>query len=185
MRYALGVGIGTPIVALLWRTYRDALSPAISIASPFSGTAAALFWAAAGTVYCYVASVPMLTLHSTGRLLPGTKQWVNICFGSIIAALSIAGAGLALISHHRVLQCTGMVILVAITGSQLVLLWMVLLNPDETHRFYDQLSKRRMERPDFVESYRHMKEHGNAVSIVVFELLLADRKSTRLNSSHA
>jgi hypothetical protein len=174
MRYALGVGVGTPIVALLWRTYRGALSPAISIASPFSGTAAALFWAAAGTVYCYVASVPMLTLHSTRRLLPGTKLWVNICFGSIIAALTVAGVlGLVLISYLRVLQYIGVVTLVVIAGSQLVLLWMVLRNPDETHQFYDQLSKQRMKRPDFVESYRHMKEHGNAVSIVVFELLLA------------
>jgi hypothetical protein len=54
-----------------------------------------------------------------------------------------------------------------------VLLWMVLRNTQGTQQFYEQLSVQREKRPDFVESYRHMREHGNAVSIVVFELLLA------------
>lgn len=80
---------------------------------------------------------------------------------------------LLLISHLLILQWIGVVALVGIAGSQLVLLWKVLRNPHETQQFYDQLSERRKERPDFVESYRHMREHGNAVSIVVFELLLA------------
>jgi hypothetical protein len=174
MRYALGVGIGTPIVACLWGIYGSTLSPKISIPSPFSGTVAALFWAAAGTAYCYVASVPMLTLHSTRRLLPGRRQWVNICFGLVFAALIGAGVwDLFLISNILVLRCTGVVALVVIAGSQLVLLWKVLRNPHETHQFYDQLSKQRVNRPDFAESYRHMREHSNSVSIVVFELLLA------------
>jgi hypothetical protein len=110
MRYALGVGIGAPIVVLLWGTYGDALSPKLSIPSPFSGTVAALFWAAAGTAYCYVASVPMLTLHSTRRLLLGTKWWVIACFVSVLVALIGAAAlDLFLISNLLVLQCTGVV----------------------------------------------------------------------------
>jgi hypothetical protein len=174
MRYALGVGIGTPIVVLLWRTYRDTLSPSISIASPFSGTVAALFWAAAGTAYCYVASVPMLTLHSTRVILPRTKPWVITCFVALVAALVTSVVwDLFLISHRCVLESTGIVALALVASSQLVLLWKVLRNPDETHRFYDQLSKQRANRADYVESYRHMREHGNAVSIVVLELLLA------------
>ncbi len=174
MRYALGVGIGTPIVAFLWSSYRDTLTQKIPIPSPFSGTVAAIFWAAAGTAYCYVASVPMLTLHSTRRVLLRTMRWVNICFGSIIVALIVAGVwDLFLISHPLVLRSTGVVALLVIAGSQFVLLWKVLRNPNETHQFYDQLSKQRRDRSDFVESYRHMREHGNSVSIVVFELLLA------------
>lgn len=173
MRYALGVGIGTPIVALLWGAYRNALSPMIFVPS-FSGTVAALFWAAAGTAYCYVASVPMLTLHSTRRILPEGKLSVDICFGLLTIALIGAGVlDLFQINRLLTLQWTGFLALVAIAGIQLVLLWIILRNPDETHRFYDQLSKQRKARPDFVESYRHMREHGNAVSIVVFELLLA------------
>lgn len=174
MRYALGVGIGTPIVALLWRTYEEALSPKMSLPSPFSGTIAALFWAAAGTAYCYVASVPMLTLHSTRRVLPGTKWWVVTCFVSILVALIIAAVwDLFLSGNLVVLQRTGVFALAGIAGSQLVLVGKVLLKPHDTHEFYYQLSKQREQHPDFVESYRHMREHGNAVSIVVFELLLA------------
>lgn len=174
MRYALGVGIGTPIVVLLWGTYSATLSPKTSIPCLFSGTLAALFWAAAGTAYCYVASVPMLTLHSTRRLLPGGKRWVDACFCLVIAALIGAVVlDVFLINCPLILRRIGVVALVVITGTQLVLLWNVLRNPNETHQFYDQLSKRREKHSDFVESYRHMREHGNAVSIVVFELLLA------------
>jgi len=173
MRYALGVGIGTPIVALLCGAYGSTLSPKISLPNPFSGTIAALFWAVAGTAYCYVASVPMLTLHSTRRLLPGRRHWVDTCFGLLIAALiGAAVCDLFLIGAPLALRCIGFVALVVVSGSQLVLLWNVLRNPHETHQFYDQLSNQREKRPDFVESYRHMREHGNAVSIVVFELLL-------------
>ena len=174
MRYALGVGIGTPIMVLLWGAYGGILSPEVSIPSPFSGTIAALFWVAAGTAYCYVASVPMLTLHSTRRLLPRRRQWVNTCFVVVIAALIAAGVwDLFLISNPLALRCTGVIALVLLVGSQLGLLWEVLLTPHETHQFYKQLSERREKHPDFVESYRHMREHGNAVSIVVLELLLA------------
>jgi len=178
MRYALGVGIGTPIVALLWRAYTDVLSPKMSLPGPFSGTVAALFWAAAGTAYCYVASVPMLTLHSTRTILRRTNGWIIACFAFIVISLTVAGACdlfliNLLVSHPWVLRSTGVVALVMIAGSQFVLLWNVLRNPDGTHHFYDQLSRRRTKLPDFVESYRHMREHGNAVSIVVFELLLA------------
>src|SRR5580658_4071651 len=135
MRYALGVGIGTPIVALLWRTYSDTLYPKISIPSPFSGTIAALFWAAAGTAYCYVASVPMLTLHSTRRLLVRTTLWVNICFISVISTLVCATASdLLLINYLLVLEYIGAAALVAITGLQFLLLWLVLRKPDVTHQ---------------------------------------------------
>lgn len=174
MRYALGVGIGTPIVALLWETYRDTISPKISLPSPFSGTAAALLWAAAGTAYCYVASVPMLTLHSTRRILTRTPCWVTISFSLLIAAL-IGAWVLDYFQFMNLLlfRLTGAIVLVAIVGFQFALLGKVLYAPDKTHEFYLLLSKRRKDRSDFVESYRHMREHGNAVSIVIFELLLA------------
>jgi hypothetical protein len=116
----------------------------------------------------------MLTLHSTRRLLSGTRLWVGICF--LLVTIILIGAGvldLCFIGNQYVLQCIGAALLVVIAGSQLVLIWCVLRNPHPTHQFYERLSRLREDRPDFVESYRHMREHGNAVSIVVFELLLA------------
>jgi hypothetical protein len=71
------------------------------------------------------------------------------------------------------LQLAGFTALVVVSGSQFILLWQVLRDPEDTHQFYDRLSKQRTRKTDFVESYRHMREHGNAVSIVIFELLLA------------
>jgi hypothetical protein len=173
MRYALGVGVGTPIVALLWGAYRHALALTISMPSPFSGTIAAILWAAAGTAYCYVASVPMLTLHSTRTLLRRTTLRTSMCFGLVIFGLVLAGAlDLRFIDNSGVLGCAGVIALIAMAGVQLLLLWCVIRSPSETHQFYDKLAARREHYAEFVESYRHMREHGNAVSIVVFELLL-------------
>lgn len=170
MRYALGVGVGTPIVVLLWRAY----GLSITMPSHFSGSTSALLWAAAGTAYCYVASIPMLTLHSTRRVLPTTEWWVRFCFISVAAALMLAGVcDLFLIDNPALLACIGSVALFTVAFCQLVLLWKVLRRPNKTRRFYRQLSERREQNGDFVESYRHMREHGNAVSIVLFELLLA------------
>jgi hypothetical protein len=117
----------------------------------------------------------MLTLHSTRRLLSGSKLWVIICFLLVTVALIAAVVfDLCLINHPFALQNAGVVALAAISVLQLWLLWQVLSNPHETHQFYDRLSKQRKARQDeFVQSYRHMREHGNAVSIVIFELVLA------------
>jgi hypothetical protein len=104
------------------------------VPSPFSGTAAALFWAAAGTAYCYVASVPMLTLHSTRRVLARTESWVNVCFCSVVAALFLAVLwDIFLVSCVGVLRVTGIIALLGVAGAQLLLLWQVLRAPDMTH----------------------------------------------------
>lgn len=174
MRYALGVGIGTPVVALLWKTYANALSPHVRIPSPFAGTISALLWAAAGMAYCYVASVPMLTLHSTRRLLRRTPFSVYMLFFSLTAILIIAAVlDIALFDKVIVLQIAGFCALISIACAQLVSIMLVLKDPSETHHFYDQLGLSRKLHPDYVESYRHMREHGNSISIVLCELLLA------------
>ena len=174
MRYALGVGVGTPIVVLLWRTYKNTLPANTLIAPHFTGSIAALFWAAAGTAYCYVASVPMLTLHSTRSVLRRTTPWVIACFSSIVAILVAAAlCDFLQVKSKLAFGATGFLVLVSIAGLQLFMLCKVLLSMDQTHDFYDKLSKKRPNNDELVESYRHMREHANSISIVVFELILA------------
>jgi hypothetical protein len=69
VRYALGVGIGKPIVGLLWHRYHPLFKTEIQIPSPFNSTISVLLWGAAGMAFCYVASVPMLSFHSARRAL--------------------------------------------------------------------------------------------------------------------
>jgi len=174
VRYALGVGVGTPIVALMCETYAHTLSPELHIRSPFAGTTTALLWAAAGLAYCYAASAPMLTLHSTRRLLPRTRFTVNVLFCTVVVILVVAGVlDTVFIGSLVIFRALGLLILVAVTAAQLFALWRVLLNPEETYDFYEQLERCRKQHSDYVESYRHMREHGNSISIVICELLLA------------
>jgi hypothetical protein len=174
MRYALGVGIGTPIVSLLWKTYKHSLSPEIVLPSPFSGTIAALLWAAAGTAYCYVASVPMLVIHSTRKVLARTNVTVNVLFTVLIVVLvALSTVEVFLINCSCALRPLGLLALLSIPGFQIYLLYKVLRDMTDTQVFYSQLSKNRKNHSGYVESYRHMREHGNSVAIVVFELILA------------
>ncbi len=175
VRYALGVGIGTPIVGLLWLRYRCVFHHTIRLDSPFHTAISALLWGAAGMAFCYIASAPMLTFHSTRRYLKRSNRSVNWLLYGVIGLASFAGTlALTGMGHHPRIQCTAAwAILSAIFGIQVFVLRKVLLNPDDTYQFYDQLEKNRPRLPELVESYRHLREHGNAVSIVLWELILA------------
>ena len=63
---------------------------------------------------------------------------------------------------------------------QVVPLFFAFLNSSENiTRYYQNLSSKRskatsdLSRKEYVESYRHLREHGNAFLIVVFEIVLA------------
>jgi len=173
VRYALGVGIGTPIVALLWRSYTRLAVPHFSPDSVLSNTTAALLWAAAGMAYCYVASVPMLTLHSTRRLLRNTHS--NL-FALLLIILGVIGVGVwldvtSLTSPSR-LRNIAMLSLAGIAALQLFAVLKTLWHSEKTQGFYEELARHRSGHAEYVESYRHMREHGNSISIVLFELLL-------------
>jgi hypothetical protein len=174
VRYALGVGIGTPLIGLLWQQYHPLIPLTVKILSPFESTVSALLCGAGGMAFCYVASVPMLTFHSTRRVLSRRWGWVLALFVCVIGA---ALTGIALdrgwVSSILSLQAAAMIVLAISFLLQLFLLGNVFLDPGPTHDFYDGLQANRAKQSDLVESYRHMREHGNSVSIVLCELLLA------------
>ena len=55
----------------------------------------------------------------------------------------------------------------------MVAVWKALSSVESSRDFYDRLAQKRAKNTEYVESYKHLREHGNSVSIVVFELLLA------------
>lgn len=174
VRYALGVGVGAPLAFLLWLVYSSGAVPAASFTLRSVSTTEAVLWAAAGTAYCYVASVPMLTLHATRSLLSYSRPFIKVLFVSAIAILVFAVCtDVFLLSKPHLLRMVGVSILSVVTCGQLLLLWKVSNGSRELRRFYVNLSANRPKEAEYVESYRHLREHGNSVSIVVFELLLA------------
>jgi hypothetical protein len=70
----------------------------------------------------------------------------------------------------------GFVVLAAAVVPQLLLLTKARTHFDETQKFYESLVAARLhhreKKWDYVESYRHLREHGNAVSIVLLEIAL-------------
>jgi hypothetical protein len=174
VRYALGVGIGTPLIGLLWQQYRLLIPRQTDIQSPFESTISALLWGAGGMAFCYVASVPMLTFHSTRRTLKKSPALVKALFGCVVATVMVGVLlDLYFVTSILVLKIAATLVLLITFLLQLFLLWKVFSNTGETLSFYDGLQDNRDQRSDLVESYRHMREHGNSVSIVLCELLLA------------
>jgi hypothetical protein len=174
VRYALGVGIGTPLIGLLWQQYHPLIPLSIKITSPFDSTISALLWGAGGMAFCYVASVPMLTFHSTRRALTNSPASRTTLFGCAILSVLIGIVfDLCFLNSILALKIAATIMLVITFSLQLYFLWKVLSEVKETQIFYDDLQKTRAQRPGIVESYRHMREHGNSVSIVLCEVLLA------------
>jgi hypothetical protein len=137
--------------------------------------------AATGVAYCYVASSPMMILHASRAQLIGEKsQTFNRSFYRLLAAaLAAVLIGVALIMarapHTNLLLA--ILIYVTIVGGQLALI--IIAHVDKfasTKKFYLDLgSARKLEDygSEYVETYRHLREHSNAYAILVLELLLA------------
>jgi hypothetical protein len=135
--------------------------------------------AALGFLYCYIASTPILFWHTTRAYLglnPLKFRWrFWIVTGVIITGLSFltrACVSLDLLGY------LGIFTLLAITGIQIGMI-------TTAHRdrlvklsvFYSDLATARARNKaavtGYTESYRHLREHGNAVSIVFVEFVLA------------
>lgn len=176
VRYAIGVGSGTPLVCLLWHHYHHFFEQATRLPIPFTSVVAAVLWAAAGLTYCYISSVPMLTFHvsrvSLTREFWGYKSIVVLALLLIVPSLAICFLCPHFLGCSYFVQCFALITLSALFAFQVFLIVNVLISPHGTEQLYDQLAKERPTNREFVESYRHMREHGNSVSIVLAELLL-------------
>jgi hypothetical protein len=175
VRYAMGVGLGTALVCLLWHHYHAFFEPTIHIPTPFNSPIAAILWAAIGLTYCYIASVPMLTIH-TARVLLGGALWSRGKRITLILLLIVPLPVIYFCSQWigcgELTQKAALVLLWLVISFQGFLIFTVLLEPKATECLYDKLDDKRPRFPGFVESYRHMREHGNSVLIVIGELLL-------------
>jgi hypothetical protein len=135
--------------------------------------------AALGFVYCYIASAPILFWHATRAYLglnPLSFRWrFWIATGVIVIALTV----LAHVCFRlTTLNLLGLFLLVLITVIQAGMI--VTAHGDRLEKissFYSDLATARARKDPgvngYTESYRHLREHGNAVSIVCMEFVLA------------
>src|SRR5581483_9438366 len=189
IRYSFGTVIGAALIFLL----ADSIEPlkklmSTVLADPKNvGTKDLTILAASGFVYCYVASAPMLALHAmriqlfaildtkpaqrshnTDELLGVEFSWIFAILPATLVLALLAGLSylfsqnwhrslLGLISFSLVVFCQMTLILSAHRDDFI-----------KIRRFYRRLTNARSSEKseEYVESYRHMREHSNAYSII-------------------
>lgn len=184
VRYFVGTIIGAGAV-LMFNEYsasplKGALFPALSNFKD-AGAQHLVVLGALGLAYCYIASAPMLTLHSLrGEITVGSKKpftWFSVIFVFLFAAL-FSGAHVIVSVGLWSWQSLALAFASLVLAFQLSLLFTAATNRFERiFAYYLKLCTSRSSEArqvrEYVESYRHMREHGNAFFIVLLELGLA------------
>ncbi len=180
VRYAMGTVVGALTVFLLC-THTPGLSPLLLI-EPGKSFAAEhiLLLGAYGLTYCYIASAPILVFHSSRFMLTWSGR-EHISRSKIVAIFGTPLLGAALL-HALVWSDNGLAFLVSFSATYLLLLaflsqiyvaYRALLQSEKLFDFYRKLAnKRAKEKTDIVDSYRHLREHGNSFAIVFLEVVL-------------
>jgi hypothetical protein len=134
---------------------------------------------AVGFVFCYIASAPILVFHSL-RLNFNKKIFSNKpkkYFFFILISLLILGLIFYCISNCLKLnykEDTAIFILFLIILIQVIL--MILLYDNELIQDYEELTFQRDTyyklNSTYIDSYKHLREHGNAFFILFLEIIL-------------
>lgn len=182
VRYFVGTVLGAIIVYVLTVSSDSALSASlVPGVSKEIGYPHLLLLGAYGLAYCYIASGPVLVLHATRSVFVNrTQSNFQLWFAGAVIF------GIAVLLAIMWIKCINFTSILVVMLAYLVfaiqavpLLFVFLNNSENVTRYYQKLSRIRSEaksdlsRKEYVESYRHLREHGNAFLIVVFEIMLA------------
>lgn len=137
--------------------------------------------AALGFAFCYVASAPVLMLHAARAHLRWTSVKARWKLSAVCVIGAVALAGYTTSRAFPPLTATAIALVVGFQASLVLLA--VLTKFSVIESFYRVLAearsksfKKRDEPPspgaEYVTSYRHLREHGNAFVIVVLEGML-------------
>jgi hypothetical protein len=179
VRYFVGTVLGVVIIfvlrekAALHCDFKQIIPP-LKKASGWQLSAIA----SVGLAYCYVASAPVLTLHAIrgGLGLTAPRSWILLgIFLAVFAGIPLGAWG---ISHW--FDSGSAFGLILAGGFVLVQLVVIVIAQGKDfgsiNSFYDGLVRARCEEnkvgTDYRDSYRHMREHGNAMTIVILEIFL-------------
>lgn len=177
IRYGMGTVIGAVIFYFLCSNI-EALKSLIDTSKGLSATNITLL-AAFGLTFCFLSSGPILVLHATRFLLERKMPYIFIVSGVILGAFSLLLAFLILKFSNESTSANIFYISIIFFGAivavtQWVFIFEGLRDVKGLVSFYRSISeKRSSEKTDIVESYRHLREHGNSFFIVVCEIILA------------
>lgn len=176
VRYFIGTVIGSCIVAYLL-LFNGAFKLPIkngpaNFLSDFNGYLVFGF-AALGLTYCYIASAPILVLHAVRGLYIRKNGFSLVGSVSMLVEILLATA----IFYLFFPDILGSFFLAIAFVFQANLLFKALISEKEdVLDYYENLTKARADTSlgssEYVESYKHLREHANAFLIVIFEAVL-------------
>ncbi|MBB6183535.1 hypothetical protein [Oleiagrimonas soli] len=181
VRYFVGTIFGAGILVVL-NSYQDNILHSVLQGdnTPLSSLTGygLVMYLGLGLAFCYIASAPLFCFHALRGLLDvrGKVTWASLAVFliSVVSILIMRFAFGMTIFDWRTLSLLGVVVVVSIQISMLGEAFWKKLDP--VVNFYGKLAVTRSNsKPatqEYVESYRHLREHGNAFGIMLFELIL-------------
>lgn len=135
--------------------------------------------AAYGLAYCYIASAPILIMHAARMYLWSKKTtWIRT-ISLIILSFAVGAIYYFTIPsqngfepYHKILALVVFLLAILFQTSLLINIFHNSAElPIEYYRALIDSREQKKTRP-FVESYRHLREHGNSFLVVFFEFIL-------------
>lgn len=174
VRYSTGTVIGGVIVFFLCSTNPILQKMLLLNMQEINGPLLALY-AAYGLTFCYIASAPILVMHTVRFLFDIHSNEIKL---KRFAWMLVPPIPFTIIYFYLCGQKTlapniytaAFLLGIAILWPQFYAIIMTVKKRDEFFNFYQILAnKRQADKGNFVESYKHLREHGNSFLIIVFE----------------
>ncbi len=184
IRYLVGTVVGAVIILFLNTAepsmFEDLILPGVTNASKLDGEKIWLL-ISLGFAYCYVASAPILVIHAARGVLFCSNNLRVFVYSLVCSLMAVVAIGIyyrcikSPVYIDEVLAVTAFALIII---NQFILLVFSLIKRSElAHNYYMRLSKARsnntVEAAQYMESYKHIREHGNAFFIVFCEAVLA------------
>lgn len=189
VRYAMGTVVGGIIAYELFDTSTAIKMPFLSMNGGMT-LGQVIILAAYGLTYCYIASAPILVFHATrfvfleSRVYKYFKKRLKLIGLAFIFTNTIMVITLLLKRHPPNRISEHILVILVLVELLLPLCLFVFyqlllieksLNAESTNileRYIKLAEKRSTDKSGFVESYRHLREHGNSFAIVILEIVL-------------
>lgn len=185
VRYFVGTIVGTIVVAALLFHPDSSIAKLLNIGiKQIADLKAEHFWfsAALGLAFCYIASAPILVFHTyrahieyeSKIIFPKIEFFIilTITIGSYLLGYIFVLKG---VNFWKNLIAIASVIFISSLQLSLTIN-AIRYRFEKVFEYYQPIVERRgTENPiisEYVESYRHLREHGNAFLIVLFEIML-------------
>ncbi|MCY9547027.1 hypothetical protein [Lysinibacillus xylanilyticus] len=190
VRYFVGTVVGTLLILFLIYYPESGIYKLINKQATLPGIKISKFemsylwlFGFVGLAYCYLASAPILVFHSVrsifSRFSETSSRYKNLFKFSIILPLIVVLLLLLLSYLKNPERHTFFLLSISVAsiiiGYQIILIIFLIFRKN-LFQFYKDLATKRSDNDqivsEYVESYRHLREHGNAFSILLMEIIL-------------